>query len=133
MSLWVVAVMRVTTLKASTDGLAGLISCYAGLAEDRGRPGAGRGPVDYYLDPDEPAGQWWGSGLGALGLGAELLELRLESEEVQAGQAGLGSLQERVVVGDRGGHAFRSVVLGAQRWPRKSASSTNQDRRHDER
>ena len=64
--------MRVTTLKASTDGLAALIGYYAGLAEDRSRPGAGRGPVDYYLDPDEPAGRWWGSGLGALGLAGEV-------------------------------------------------------------
>ena len=54
----VVGVMRCTTLKASTDGLSGLLAYYAGLAEDRTRQhGAGRGPVDYYLDPDEPAGR----------------------------------------------------------------------------
>ena len=64
--------MRVPTLKASADGLAALIGYYAGLAEDRTHSGAGRGPVDYYLDPDEPAGKWWGSGLGALGLAGEV-------------------------------------------------------------
>ncbi len=64
--------MRVTTLKTSAGGLAGLIGYYAGLAEDRTRQGAGRGPVDYYVDPDEPAGVWWGSGLGALGLRGEV-------------------------------------------------------------
>lgn len=74
--------MRVTTLKASADRLDGLLSYYAGLAEDRGRPGPGpgRGPVDYYLDPDEPPGRWWGSGRRVLGLdgavaGAELRAL----------------------------------------------------------
>ena len=71
--------MRVTTLKASTDGLAALIGYYAGLAEDRSRPGAGRGQVDYYLDPDEPAGRWWGSGLGALGLAGEVRGDQLRS------------------------------------------------------
>ncbi len=46
--------MRVTTLKASAEKLPGLLDYYAGLAEDSERPGPGRGPVDYYLDPDEP-------------------------------------------------------------------------------
>ena len=32
----------------------------------------GRGPVDYYLDPDEPPGRWWGRGRGALGLDGEV-------------------------------------------------------------
>ena len=76
----VVTVMRVTTLKATADSLPGLLAYYAGLAEDRGRPGRGRGPVDYYLDPDEPPGRWWGNGRRALGLdgtvdGAELRAL----------------------------------------------------------
>ena len=60
--------MRVTTLKASADKLGGLLAYYAGLAEDRDRPGPGRGPVDSYLDPDEPPGRWWGGGREALGL-----------------------------------------------------------------
>ncbi len=66
----VVVVMRVTTLKATAAKLPGLLAYYAGLAEDRDRPleAPGRGPVDYYLDPDEPPGQWWGSGRSALGL-----------------------------------------------------------------
>lgn len=64
----VVTVMRVTTLKATADSLPGLLAYYAGLAEDRGRPGRGRGPVDYYLDPEEPPGRWWGTGRRALGL-----------------------------------------------------------------
>ena len=51
-----VVVMRVTTLKASAGRLGGLLAYYAGLAEDRGHDGPGRGPVDYYLDPDEAAG-----------------------------------------------------------------------------
>ncbi|MCZ7535711.1 MAG: relaxase domain-containing protein [Acidimicrobiia bacterium] len=64
----VVVVMRVTTLKASAGRLEGLLAYYAGLAEDRGQEGPGRGPVDYYLDPDEPPGRWWGHGRAALGL-----------------------------------------------------------------
>ena len=64
----VFVVMRVTTLKASSDRLPGLLAYYAGLAEDRDRLGLGRGPVDYYLDPEEPPGRWWGHGRHALGL-----------------------------------------------------------------
>ncbi len=66
-------VMRVTTLKASTAaGLDGLLTYYAGLAEDRQRPGPGRGPVDYYLDPNEPPGRWRGAGLEGLGVSGEV-------------------------------------------------------------
>ena len=65
--------MRCTTLKASTDRLGGVLAYYAGLAEDRTRPaGPARGPVDYYLDPEEPSGRWWGRGLGAVGLSGEV-------------------------------------------------------------
>ncbi|MCZ7537462.1 MAG: relaxase domain-containing protein [Acidimicrobiia bacterium] len=60
--------MRVTTLKATAAKLPGLLAYYAGLAEDRGQPGVGCGPVDYYLDPDEPPGRWRGAGRAALGL-----------------------------------------------------------------
>ncbi|MEJ7583314.1 MAG: MobF family relaxase [Acidimicrobiales bacterium] len=60
-------------MKASTDRLGGLLAYYAGLAEDRTRPaGPARGPVDYYLDPEEPPGRWWGRGLGAVGLSGEV-------------------------------------------------------------
>ncbi|WP_195210400.1 MobF family relaxase [Actinomarinicola tropica] len=62
-----------TTLKASTAaGLGGLLAYYAGLAEDRQRPGLGRGPVDYYLDPNEPPGRWGGGGLAGLGVSGEV-------------------------------------------------------------
>jgi conjugative relaxase-like TrwC/TraI family protein len=73
--------MRCTTLKAGTPERVGrLLYYYAGLAEDRSRPCRnGRGPVDYYLDPDEPAGRWWGSGSAVLGLGGEV-----EGEELRA-------------------------------------------------
>jgi conjugative relaxase-like TrwC/TraI family protein len=75
-----VPVMRCTTLKAAGGRVEGLLAYYAGLAEDRVRPCRnGRGPVDYYLDPDEPAGRWWGSGRHALGLGGEV-----EGEELRA-------------------------------------------------
>ena len=63
-----VVVMRVTTLKATAAKLPGLLAYYAGLAEDREQPGPGRGPVDYYLDPDEPPGRWRGGGRHSLGL-----------------------------------------------------------------
>ena len=72
--------MRCTTLKASDDGLGKLLDYYAGLAEDRERPGGpGRGPVDYYLDPDEPPGRWWGSGTRALGLDGEVTAEQLRA------------------------------------------------------
>ncbi len=58
---------------AAADKLGRLLDYYAGLAEDRDRPGSlSRGPVEYYLDPDEPPGQWWGSGRDALGLDGEV-------------------------------------------------------------
>ncbi|HEX7131361.1 MAG TPA: MobF family relaxase [Iamia sp.] len=58
-----------TTLKAGAGGVAGLLEYYAGLAEDRARQRQpSRGPVEYYLDPDEPPGRWWGQGRHALAL-----------------------------------------------------------------
>jgi conjugative relaxase-like TrwC/TraI family protein len=67
------AVMRVTTLKAGGAGLEALIDYYAGLAADQlRRDGASRGPVDYYLDPNEPPGRWWGSGCAAVELAGEV-------------------------------------------------------------
>jgi conjugative relaxase-like TrwC/TraI family protein len=66
--------MRCTTLRAVTpDRVERLLDYYAGLAEDAGKPcRSSRGPVDYYLDPDEPAGRWWGSGRHALGVDGEV-------------------------------------------------------------
>jgi conjugative relaxase-like TrwC/TraI family protein len=65
--------MRATTLKASSERLGGLLAYYTGLVDDRVRAdGTGRGPVDYYLDPAEPAGRWWGHGLPAVGLSGEV-------------------------------------------------------------
>ncbi len=64
--------MRVTTLKAAKGRLGGLLAYYAGLAEDRSRSGPARGPVDYYLDPNEPPGRWWGRGRHGLGLDGEV-------------------------------------------------------------
>ena len=72
--------MRATTLKASPASLDGLLAYYAGLAEDQShRDGVARGPVDYYLDPAEPPGRWWGHGCGALGLGEEVRAEQLEA------------------------------------------------------
>jgi conjugative relaxase-like TrwC/TraI family protein len=71
--------MRVTTLKATAGRLDGLLAYYVGLAEDRGAAGPGRGPVDYYLDPDEPAGQWRGQGRHALGLGGPVVGEQLRA------------------------------------------------------
>jgi conjugative relaxase-like TrwC/TraI family protein len=66
-------VLRVTTLKPVGTDVANVIGYYAGLAEDQQRrDGVSRGPVDYYLDPDEPPGRWWGSGLQAVGLAGEV-------------------------------------------------------------
>ncbi len=70
--------MRVTTLKVSGGGVGGLIAYYAGLAE-RGPEKPGRGPVDYYLDPDEQLGRWWGDGRVALGVSGEVTPEALRS------------------------------------------------------
>jgi conjugative relaxase-like TrwC/TraI family protein len=80
--------MRVTTLKAAAGGIAQVIEYYAALAEERSRA-AGRGPVDYYLDPGEPPGRWHGRGRIALGLDGKVSpdELRalLEGREPPTG------------------------------------------------
>lgn len=76
--------MRCTTLRAVTPGrVEQLLDNYAGLAEDAGKPcRSARGPVDYYLDRDELAGRWWGSGRRALGVDGEVegIELRAPLE-----------------------------------------------------
>ncbi|MDQ3147918.1 MAG: relaxase domain-containing protein, partial [Actinomycetota bacterium] len=62
-----------TTLKGAGQELARLVDYYVGLAEDQQRrDGARRGPVDYYLDPDEPPGRWWGRGGPAVGLAGDV-------------------------------------------------------------
>ncbi len=72
--------MRATTLKVSPAALGGLIAYYAGLATDQARrDGIARGPIDYYLDPAEPPGRWWGRGCAALGLGTEVRAAQLEA------------------------------------------------------
>ncbi len=72
--------MRVTTIKARTHGVKAMVDYYAGLAADQAhRDGASRGPVDYYLDPAEPPGRWWGAGKAALGLGDEVAPEELEA------------------------------------------------------
>src|SRR5687767_11360695 len=83
--------MRVTTLKAWRGSAGGMTAYYAGLARDQQqRDGTGRGPVDYYLDPNEPPGRWWGAGCAALGLGREVkpeeMEALLEARHPETGQ-----------------------------------------------
>jgi conjugative relaxase-like TrwC/TraI family protein len=55
-----------------------LLDYYAGLATGRSNAGAGRGPVDYYLDPDEPPGRWWGDGREGVGLSGDVAGEQLE-------------------------------------------------------
>lgn len=107
----VVVVMRVTTLKVPAAKVGRLLAYYAGLAEDRERPGPARGPVDYYLDPDEPPGRWWGDGCAALGLagaadGADLRSL-LEAEDPWTGDR----LGRRF--GDASARGFESSLTSA--------------------
>lgn len=86
--------MRVTTLKSAADGVGRLMGYYGGLAEPAPDRGTGRGPVDYYLDPDEPAGRWWGAGRPGLGVDGEvapdelqaILEGRHPGTDVQLGR-----------------------------------------------
>ncbi len=63
-------VARVVTIQAAGDRVGQVLGYYAGLAADQldGGGGRARGPVDYYLDPNEPPGRWWGTGRPALGL-----------------------------------------------------------------
>lgn len=62
-------VARVITIKAARDRVGQVLGYYAGLAADQLEPsGPSRGPVDYYLDPNEPPGRWSGTGCSALGL-----------------------------------------------------------------
>jgi hypothetical protein len=73
-------VMRAVTLKAAGAGVAQLVGYYEGLARDQlRRDGVARGPVDYYLDPGEPPGRWWGSCCAAVGLDREVLPKQLRA------------------------------------------------------
>ncbi|HUP68361.1 MAG TPA: MobF family relaxase [Acidimicrobiales bacterium] len=65
--------MRATTLKGGGTGVTALVGYYAGLAEDQlRRDGRSRGPIDYYLDPNEPPGRWWGRGCPAVELSGDV-------------------------------------------------------------
>ncbi|MGI8808231.1 MAG: MobF family relaxase, partial [Acidimicrobiales bacterium] len=67
-------------IKARAHGVKAMVDYYAGLAADQARrDGVSRGPVDYYLDPAEPPGRWWGAGKAALGLGDEVAPEELEA------------------------------------------------------
>ena len=64
-------VARVVTIRAAGDRVGQVLDYYAGLAADQlYRDDTSRGPVDYYLDPNEPPGRWWGTGCPVLGLTA---------------------------------------------------------------
>ena len=66
--------MRVVVLKIGPGGVGSLVRYYDGLARDQlARDGTSRGPVDYYIDADEPPGRWWGTGRHAVGLGGDVL------------------------------------------------------------
>ncbi|HET6753371.1 MAG TPA: MobF family relaxase [Jiangellaceae bacterium] len=72
--------MRAVTLKAAGDAVARLIGYYADLGRDQlGWDRVARGPVDYYLDPAEPPGRWWGSGCPSVGLEGEVLPEQLQA------------------------------------------------------
>ena len=76
-------VARVITIQAAGHQVGQVLGYYAGLAADQldRRGGASRGLVDYYLDPNEPPGRWWGTGCPALGLevGAPVLPEQLRA------------------------------------------------------
>lgn len=65
--------MRVVVLKIGPGGIGSLVRYYDGLARDQlARDGTSRGPVDYYIDADEPPGRWWGTGRHAVGLDGDV-------------------------------------------------------------
>lgn len=86
----VVVVMRVTTLKATAAKLPGLLAYYAAARGGPRAAGPGRGPVDYYLDPDEPPGRWRGRGRNALGLDGDVEGSELRSL-LEAAHPGTGA------------------------------------------
>lgn len=120
--------MRATTLKASAAEVAKVIGYYAGLAEDElRRDGKSRGPVDYYVDPHEPPGQWWGDGCEAVALVGEVQPEQLAAL-LEARHPGNGHKLGKAF-GDRSARAFdatfsapKSVsvawALAPERWMR---------------
>jgi conjugative relaxase-like TrwC/TraI family protein len=105
--------MRAVTLKAAGDGVAQLIGYYAGLARDQlRRDGVARGPVDYYLDPSEPPGRWWGSGRRAVGLDGEVLSEQLQSLLEGRHPATGATLGRRF--GDRSARGFDATFSAAK-------------------
>jgi conjugative relaxase-like TrwC/TraI family protein len=105
--------MRAVTLKAAGDAVAQLIGYYAGLARDQQRrDGAARGPVDYYLDPSEPPGCWWGSGRSAVGLNGEVLPEQLQAL-LEGRQPTTGATLGRRF-GDRSARAFDATFSAAK-------------------
>jgi conjugative relaxase-like TrwC/TraI family protein len=105
--------MRAVTLKAAGDAVAQLIGYYAGLARDQlGRDGVARGPVDYYLDPAEPPGRWWGSGCPAVGLDGEVLPEQLQALLEGRHPATGASLGRRF--GDRSARGFDATFSAAK-------------------
>lgn len=56
-------VARVVTIRVAGSQVGQVLDYYAGLAADQlERDATARGPVDYYLNPNEPPGRWWGTG-----------------------------------------------------------------------
>ena len=89
--------LRVTTIKAGPDKLAQVTEYYEAqtrTATQEGRPR--RGPLDYYLDENEPPGRWWGRGAEAIGLAGE----------VKAGQLARMLVARHPVTGARAGRGF---------------------------
>jgi len=72
--------MRATTLKAGKASVVAMVGYYAGLAADQlHRDGRTRGPIDYYLDPNEPPGRWWGRGCAEVGLAGDVHPEQMEA------------------------------------------------------
>jgi conjugative relaxase-like TrwC/TraI family protein len=105
--------MRAVTLKAAGAGVAQLVAYYEGLARDQlEREGAGRGPVDYYLDPDEPPGRWWGSGCAVMGLKGQV-----QPEQLRALLEGRHPVTGQVLgrhFGDASARAFDATFSAAK-------------------
>ena len=105
--------LRVTTLRAAGTAVANMIDYYAGLAEDQQRrDGTSRGPVDYYLDPDEPPGRWWGGGCHAVGLAGEVEADQLRTM-LEARHPGTGRKLGRGF-GDRSARGFDATFSAAK-------------------
>lgn len=105
--------MRAVTLKAAGAAVADLIGYYANLAQDQlRRDGVARGPVDYYLDPAEPPGRWWGSGCASVGLDGEVLPEQLQALLEGRHPATEAALGRRF--GDRSARGFDATFSAAK-------------------